>query len=159
MSVIPDRMARASSLIEPTKPIKDAVFNGYQRSLSATNIPPSSYDTELSSNGLSLLGLLISRLEGLTCLEISTVVGMDEEELRGVLHKETSLKPDAHQRIERLFMITEKLRSLMQHRVIGWWYRTSDPELNGQSPLELLKADRIADLEKVVNSYFDTSYA
>ena len=170
MSIILDRMAQVSRLIEPSKLIQDTVFNGYQRSpcsasgaiilraFSVTDIPPPSQDTESSSTGLSLLRLLTSRLEGLTFSEISTVVGVDPEGLREILHHNTPLGLNICDRIERLYQITERLRSLMQHRLVGWWYRTSDPELNGQSPLELLKDNRIADLERVVDSYFDTSY-
>ena len=170
MSIIPDRMARISRLTEPSKLIRDTVLNGYQRGLypvsgtittkdfSSTDIPSPSYDTEFSSTGLSLLRLLTSRLEGLTFAEVSTVVGIDPVDLREILHQKTPLELVIYDRIERLFRLTERLRSLMQHRVIGWWYRTSDPELNGQSPLELLKDNRIADLERVVDSYFDTAY-
>ena len=151
---------------------KEQVFNGYWRSpyevIGAhrvvnrmapkdTDITHSSQDTERLKY-LGFLRLLTSWLEGLSFAEISTAVGMKHEELRAVLHGKVLLSSDAYDRIERLLKITKKLRSLMQYRVIGWWYRTGDPELNGKSPLDLLKDDRITDLERVVNSYFDTSY-
>lgn len=152
--------------------IKEPVFEGYWRSPHVviwanrvvnkmaprdTDITHSPQDTE-HSKYLGFLRLLTSWLEGLSFAEISTVVGIKHEELRAVLHGEALLSPDAYDRIERLLEITKQLRSLMQYRVIGWWYKTGDPELNGRSPLDLLKDNRITDLERVVNSYFDTSY-
>lgn len=151
---------------------KEPIFNGYWRSshivistnrdvntaaVRDTDIIHSSQDTERSKH-LGFLRLLTSWLEGLSFIEISTVVGINDEELRAILHGEVLLRPDAYERIERLLKITKQLRSLMQYRVIGWWYKTGDPELGGKSPLDLLRDNHITDLERVVDSYFDTSY-
>lgn len=152
--------------------VKEPIFNGYWRSphevIGAyrvvnrmapkdTDVTHSFQDTERSKY-LGFLRQLTSWLEGLSFAEVSTAVGMKHEELRAVLHGKVLLSSDAYDRIERLLEITKQLRSLMQYKVIGWWYKTDDPELNGKSPLDLLKDNRITDLEKVVNSYFDTSY-
>lgn len=173
MSAKRNKRTQYTPLLElPSSWVKEPVFDGYWRSPYVasgasrvvnrmaprdTDITNFSQDTERSKY-LGFLRLLTSWLEGLSFAEISTVVGIKNEELRAVLHGKTLLSPDAYDRIERLLEITKQLRSLMQYRVIGWWYKTGDPELNGRSPLDLLKDNRITDLERVVNSYFDTSY-
>lgn len=107
---------------------------------------------------LAMLRLLTGRLEGMTFPEVSTVVGMDRVELRAVLHGKSQLESTTSDRIRRLSEMTRRLRIILRHRAIGWWYRTSDPELNGKSPLELLKENRITELERLVESYFTIQY-
>ena len=94
----------------------------------------------------------------MTFTEVSTVVGMDQSDLRAVLHGEVSLEQKYYDRIERMANVTRQMRSLISHQKVGWWYRVSIPKLNGNSPLDLLKDNRITDLERLVNSYFDPSY-
>lgn len=56
-------------------------------------------------------------------------------------------------------MLTRKLRLVMQSSIMGWWYKTSDPALKGQSPIEALSEGRLDDIEQIVTSYFDPAYA
>jgi len=98
-------------------------------------------------------------IEGLTFAEVSAVVNISERELRKVLHDDGELNPESIDRIDRLTRLTRKLRTLMPAAAVGWWDKTSDPALNGQSPMEALALGRLADLEQVVESYFDPAYA
>ena len=95
---------------------------------------------------------------GMTFAEVSAVVGMNQSDLRDVLHGKASLEQRYCNRIQRTANITCQIHSLISHQKVGWWYRVSIPRLNGSSPLDLLKDNRIADLEQLVNSYFDPSY-
>ena len=105
-----------------------------------------------------LLRLLTGWLVGMTFSEVSTVVGMDKSDLRAVLHGKASLEQKYYGRIERMANVTRQMRSLISHHKVGWWYRVSIPRFNGDSPLDLLENNRITDLERLVNSYFDPSY-
>lgn len=105
-----------------------------------------------------LLRLLTGWLVGMTFSEVSTVVGMDQSDLRAVLHGKASLEQKYYDRIERMANVTRQIRSLISHHKVGWWYRVSIPRFNGNSPLDLLKDNRITDLERLVDSYFDPSY-
>ena len=107
---------------------------------------------------LILLRLLTGWLVGMTFSEVSTVVGMDQSDLRAVLHGKASLEQRCYDRIERMANVTRQMRSLISYLKIGWWYRVSIPRFNGKSPLDLLKDNRITDLEQLVDSYFDPSY-
>ena len=105
-----------------------------------------------------LLRLLTGWLVGMTFSEVSKVVGMDQSDLRAVLHGKASLEQKYYDRIERMANVTRQMRSLISHHKVGWWYRVSIPRFNGDSPLDLLEDNRITDLEHLVNSYFDPSY-
>ena len=107
---------------------------------------------------LALLQFLTDSLVGMTFEEVSTVVGMDQSDLRAVLQGKASLEQKYYDRIERMADITRQMRSLISHNKLGWWYRVGIPRFDGNSPLDLLKAKRITDLERLVNSYFDPSY-
>ena len=107
---------------------------------------------------LILLRLLTGWLVGMTFAEVSAVVGMNQSDLRDVLHGKASLEQQYCYRIQRTANVTRQIRSLISHQKVGWWYRTSIPRFNGDSPLDLLKDNRITDLEQLVNSYFDPSY-
>lgn len=115
-------------------------------------------DNDESLKCLILLRLLTGWLVGMTLAEVSTIVGMNQSDLRDVLHGKAPLEQKYYDRIERMANVTRQIRSLISHQKVGWWYRVSIPRLNGSSPLDLLKDNRIADLEKLVNSYFDPSY-
>lgn len=105
------------------------------------------------------LRLLTAWLEGMKFAEISIVVGIETGNLRKILHGKLRLNRSKYSRIERVLKITRSLRSLISEEDIGRWYRTSDPALNGLSPIEALKKQKIAEVERVVESYFDPSYA
>lgn len=107
---------------------------------------------------LILLRLLTGWLVGMTLAEVSIIVGMNQSDLRDVLHGKAPLEQKYYDRIECMANVTRQIRSLISHRKVGWWYRASIPRLNGNSPLDLLKDNRIDDLEQLVNSYFDPSY-
>lgn len=107
---------------------------------------------------LALLQFLTDSLVGMTFEEVSTVVGMDQSDLRAVLQGKAPLEQECYDRIERIANVTRQIRSLISHQKVGWWYRVSIHRFNGSSPLDLLKDNRIADLEHLVNSYFDPSY-
>lgn len=107
---------------------------------------------------LILLRLLTGWLVGMTFSEVSTVLGVEQSDLRAVLHGKASLEQKCYDRIERMANVTRQMRSLISHSKIGWWYKVSIPRFNGESPLDLLKDNRITDLEQLVDSYFDPSY-
>lgn len=107
---------------------------------------------------LILLRLLTGWLVGMTFAEVSTVVGMGQSDLRDVLHGKALLEQKYCNRIQRTANVTRQIRSLISYQKVGWWYRASIPRFNGDSPLDLLKDNRITDLEQLVNSYFDPSY-
>ena len=124
-----------------------------------TTSPSSDNPNDLSRSHLPQLRLLTGWLEGMTFAETAIVVGMERAKLRAVLHGQDELEPGHCNRIERMAAVTCRIRSLISHQKVGWWYRVSIPRLNGKSPLELLKNDRVADVERLVDSYFDTSYS
>lgn len=130
---------------------KDTVIHSVKSAIHIDDIPD-------DSKHLAMLRLLTGRLEGMSFSEVSTVVGIDGSDLRAVLHGKSQLESATYNRIQRLSIMTRRLRTIVRHRAIGWWYRTSDPELNGKSPLELLKKNRIAELERLVESYFIIQY-
>lgn len=112
-------------------------------------------------NHLAQLRLLTGWLDDMSLAEVATVVGIDQSYLRDVLHEEKLLRSNNYSRIERMLDLTRRLRLIMRPQIIGWWYKTGDPKLSGKSPLELLAGDRTAGLERlerVVSSYFNTSY-
>ena len=110
-------------------------------------------------NWSAALRVLTAWLDGLAFSEVSGVVGVQPQNLRRILHGELALQPSKHDRIARVLRLTTRLRTLLPADEIGRWYRTSIPALKGQSPVEALKKRRIAEVERVVESYFDPSYA
>lgn len=115
-------------------------------------------DNDESLKCLLLLRLLTGWLVGMTLAEMSTIVGMNQSDLRDVLQGKAPLEQKYYDRIERMANVTRQIRSLISHQKVGWWYRANIPRFNGDSPLDLLKDNRITDLEQLVNSYFDPSY-
>lgn len=113
------------------------------------------------SSYLIQLRLLTGWLYDMTFAEVSTVLGMDQAYLRDVLHEEAELTLNNYRQIKCVLDLTRQLRSILKPEIIGWWYRTSDPELSGKSPLELLednRTDGLEQLKQVVSSYFNMSY-
>lgn len=129
-------------------------------SMEVTPSPPSGLysSTSEDSDHLIRLRLLTGWLEEMTFAEVAIVVGMDQPSLSAVLHGEAPLVSENYDRIDRMAEVTRLLRSLISHAKVGWWYRVSIPRFNGLSPLNLLRENRISDLEWLVKSYFDTSY-
>lgn len=118
-------------------------------------------DDTLDWNHRTQLRLLTGWLDDMSFAEVATVVGIDQSYLRDVLHEDKQLESTNYRQIERMLDLTRKLRLIMKPEIIGWWYRTSDPKLSGESPLELLAGNRttgLERLERVVNSYFNSSY-
>ena len=112
--------------------------------------------------GLSALRLLTGWLHDMTSAEAAATVGMDRDRLQAVLHQRETLTPDENARIRRMLELNRHLRMAIKQRAMAWWYRTEDPELGGQSPLEALAENYdtgISRLEKVVDGYFEMSYS
>lgn len=105
------------------------------------------------------LRLLTAWLDGMEFSEVSIVVGIDASNLRRILHGKLPLNRSKHSRIERVLNITRLMRSLIDEKDIGQWYRSSIPSLKNASPLESLRKHKIAQVERLVESYFDPSYA
>ena len=105
------------------------------------------------------LRLLAARLDGLTFAEVSDVAGIAAEKLRRIVHGESSLAQSESDRVLRVLALTTRLRTLLPSDGIGTWYRTSIGALRGRSPLEALTEGEVAEVERVVESYFDPSYA
>lgn len=105
------------------------------------------------------LRLLTGWLKGLTFAEVSSVVNINERDLRKVLHGKAEPHPDQADRIDRLKRLTHNLRLVIPADKIGWWYKTNDPALNGQTPIEALRDGRLADIEQIAASYLDPSYS
>ena len=105
------------------------------------------------------LRLLTAWLEDMDFSEVSIVVGIAVDNLRKILHGTLPLNKSKCPRIERVLEMTRRLRTIIAEEDVGRWYRTSDPALNDMSPIEALKKQKIAEVERVVESYFDPSYA
>ena len=105
------------------------------------------------------LRILTAWLEDMKFAEVSVVVGIEVNDLRDILHGKVRLNRSKYSRIDRVLEITRLLRTIIDEKDIDRWYRTSDPALNGLSPIEALKKQKIAEVERVVESYFDPSYA
>ncbi len=104
------------------------------------------------------LRLLTAWLDGLTFAEVSKIVGVESETLREILHARLLLDRSIQTRVEHVLEITRLLRQVIAEEDVGRWYKTSDPALNGLSPIEALQKNKIAELERAVKSYFDPSY-
>ena len=65
---------------------------------------------------LALLQFLTDSLVGMTFEEVSTVVGMDQSDLRAVLQGKASLEQEYYDRIERIANVTRQIRSLISHQ-------------------------------------------
>jgi hypothetical protein len=105
------------------------------------------------------LRILTAWLRGLNFAQVSTVVGIPEEQLRRILHGELGLQKSKHERIERTLELTRRLRTLLAGEAIGDWFRTGIPALKNETPLEALRKRKVGTVEKLVASYFDPSYA
>ena len=103
--------------------------------------------------------LLAAHLYGLTFSEVSTVIGMKPESVRKVLHGEQKLQASRRDQIGRMLAVTTKLRRLLDDDAVGDWFRTPVPTLKNSTPLETVRKRQVEKIERVVDSYFDPSYA
>jgi hypothetical protein len=104
------------------------------------------------------LRLVLGWLTGLTFQEASIVVGIKPEPLTQILHGTMNLQPSTHTRIDRVLRITLSMRALLDEQDLAGWFRGPVPALKNDSPLEAIRKRKLAQLEEVVASYFDTAY-
>ena len=116
-------------------------------------------EADQSRNWSVTLRLLLAWLTGLSFEEASILVGIRPESLTRILHGELRLQPSSHPRIDRVLRITLAMRALLDERDLASWFRNPVPALKGDSPIEAVRKRKIAKVEEVVASYFDTSYA
>ena len=120
---------------------------------------PSTRPPDDVSDRSGRLRLLAEWLDEMTPAETAAVAGMPPLALRSALRAEAPLTPAVCDRVDRVAEATRLLRTLLAHDKIVQWYRGGVPRFGGLTPLDLLRQDRVSDLENLVNSYFDPSYA
>lgn len=103
--------------------------------------------------------LLAAHLHGLTFDEVSRVIGMKPDSVKKVLHGSQKLQGSKHAQIGRMLAVTTNLRRLLDEDAVGEWFRTPIPALNRETPLEVIRKRQLEKVEKIVESYFDPSYA
>jgi hypothetical protein len=105
------------------------------------------------------LRLLAAHLDGLAFPEVATVIGISEDNLTRILHGEMKLQPSRHSRIDQLLQITLNLRRVITEDAVGDWFRTPIPALKDLTPLEAVRKRKVDAVARIVESYFDPSYA
>lgn len=103
--------------------------------------------------------LLAAHLHGLSFSDVSTVIGMKPESVRRVLHGDQKLQGSKREQIGRMLAVTTKLRRLLSEDAVGTWFQTPVPGLKNTTPLETVRKRQLEKVERLVESYFDPSYA
>jgi hypothetical protein len=141
---------RAPGLVYQTKELEDVIKKLTEETASEGAEP---------RNWSVTLRLLLGWLTGLTFEEASILVGIKPDPLTRMLHGQLRVQPSTHQRIDRMLRITLSMRGLLDERDLASWFRGPVPALKNDTPIEAIRKRKIAQVEEVVASYFDTAYA
>lgn len=105
------------------------------------------------------LGLLLSRVNGMSLDEVALMLHVKPDRLRARLHSPEALPETLGKRTEAILGILRQLHQVVDPRGTARWFRLSMPELDGRTPLDELAKGRNYDrVEALVQSYLDPSY-
>lgn len=104
------------------------------------------------------LGILLSRMEGLTRDEIAGMLAVKPVRLTAWVHQTQSIPSPKGDRIASLLRLTDQLHRVIERRGTARWFHLSIPELGGQSPMERICAGDLDEVAKLVESYLDPAY-
>ena len=110
------------------------------------------------------LRFLLNFFDDFSQQEIASCTGIDIHNINEVMAGTKDIPLKAISRIKHMYHLTMRLRAIMDDKAIVWWFRESDPELRGKSPMDLLHTDDTNDpsisiLHELVDGYFDPSYS